>query len=127
MSRDLRPAERRVLFHAMRANSGRRSIDAGDLLDRVRRRTREGPMPPDAACLKCGYCLRGLQSCRCPECGESFNPQDVSTFRQPTVSRGVGQVVPQTCSAQNVFWTRVAIVFALMSIAFTIALAFVTL
>gem|GEM_PF-2832980 len=35
-------------------------------------------------CLECGYCLRGLTSPRCPECGTPFDaallrPQDKST------------------------------------------------
>lgn len=31
-------------------------------------------------CQCCGYCLVGLESHRCPECGREFNPEDESSF-----------------------------------------------
>jgi hypothetical protein len=33
-------------------------------------------------CKGCGYWLRGLRDCRCPECGRAFDPKDPSTFDQ---------------------------------------------
>lgn len=39
--------------------------------------------PPDATfCRTCGYCLFGLPSHRCPECGNGFDPGDPRTFRR---------------------------------------------
>lgn len=32
-------------------------------------------------CLGCGYCLRGLTTQVCPECGRGFDPLDARTFR----------------------------------------------
>lgn len=34
----------------------------------------------DIRCLGCGYCLKGLQSSRCPECGKTFDRNDPRTF-----------------------------------------------
>ena len=34
------------------------------------------PRPDQGHCKKCGYDLRGLQSCRCPECGTPFEGDD---------------------------------------------------
>lgn len=31
-------------------------------------------------CLECGYSLHGLPECRCPECGQPFDPADATTF-----------------------------------------------
>ena len=38
----------------------------------------EGNVQP--RCLECGYVLRGLSQARCPECGQSFDPADPTTF-----------------------------------------------
>ena len=35
-----------------------------------------------AYCRKCGYCLRGVEAERCPECGRSFMPSDPTTYAQ---------------------------------------------
>jgi len=32
------------------------------------------PVRTPGFCVKCGYCLRGLSSRRCPECGTEFDP-----------------------------------------------------
>src|SRR5688572_23756159 len=40
-----------------------------------------------AACLDCGYALRGLAEWRCPECGREFNAFDPVTMDVPGVSR----------------------------------------
>src|SRR5689334_20221511 len=32
------------------------------------------------SCLKCGYDLRGLHSCICPECGQAFDPENTDTL-----------------------------------------------
>jgi hypothetical protein len=40
-------------------------------------------MPENAACLKCGYMLRGLEHNTCPECGHNFDPTDPRTFKIP--------------------------------------------
>lgn len=41
--------------------------------------------PPGAIfCRTCGYCLHGLPTNRCPECGHDFDPADAATFlRRP--------------------------------------------
>jgi hypothetical protein len=36
-----------------------------------------------ARCRGCGYALRGLNSCRCPECGQTFDPSKKWTMRLP--------------------------------------------
>ena len=38
------------------------------------------PIPIDAQCLSCRYCLVGLSEPRCPECGRIFDPSDHRTF-----------------------------------------------
>jgi hypothetical protein len=38
-------------------------------------------IPDSAACLDCGYSLRGLTEPLCPECGRPFDPADRQTFR----------------------------------------------
>jgi len=35
---------------------------------------------PGMYCRKCGYNLLNLPERRCPECGQAFNPHDVTTF-----------------------------------------------
>jgi hypothetical protein len=42
--------------------------------------TNPRPSPTDIYCRKCRYCLRGLDSHRCPECGQPFDPNDPTTF-----------------------------------------------
>jgi len=37
-------------------------------------------VPDTARCRTCGYALKGLCEPRCPECGESFEPGDVTTY-----------------------------------------------
>jgi len=37
-------------------------------------------MAPTATCRTCGYCLYGLASPVCPECGRVFDPDDPSSF-----------------------------------------------
>ena len=37
-------------------------------------------------CKKCGYDLRGLEECRCPECGQAFNPGNAGTYLTKPVS-----------------------------------------
>jgi hypothetical protein len=36
-----------------------------------------------STCLQCGYPLRGLRSCRCPECGRAFDPSNRRTYGPP--------------------------------------------
>src|ERR1700742_3978798 len=36
-------------------------------------------IPSIGGCQKCGYDLRGLESRKCPECGQDFDPADRST------------------------------------------------
>lgn len=31
-------------------------------------------------CIECGYCLKGISSGRCPECGRAFDPADARTY-----------------------------------------------
>jgi len=38
---------------------------------------RQKPIPP-GSCKQCGYCLRGLPSLLCPECGTSFAPHQAA-------------------------------------------------
>jgi len=38
-------------------------------------------LPETAACLRCGYSLRGLPGVICPECGRHFDPADPATYR----------------------------------------------
>jgi len=33
-------------------------------------------------CLQCGYCLIGLPSRRCPECGTEFTPEELGVTEQ---------------------------------------------
>jgi hypothetical protein len=41
------------------------------------------PLPsPEGHCRKCGYSLRGLETLRCPECGEPFQSQDEIDLEQ---------------------------------------------
>jgi hypothetical protein len=39
-------------------------------------------------CRDCGYCLKGLQDNRCPECGLRFAPGDSKTFLADTEAAG---------------------------------------
>ncbi len=89
MTRDMKVAERRVLADQMlKVLSPPGPIDVPTLLERTRKRTREGPAPDNATCLGCGYCVRGLfrdtgtsvYYGRCPECGRWFDPNDPSTI-----------------------------------------------
>ena len=41
----------------------------------------------DVYCPACGYSLRGLDSARCPECGETFDPQTVRETSIPWAHR----------------------------------------
>lgn len=41
-----------------------------------------------AACLHCGYSLRGLPTHTCPECGRAFDPNDRLTYSTPRESWG---------------------------------------
>ena len=41
--------------------------------------------PEGAACLTCGYSLRGLASRACPECGREFDPEVLTSMRVPRV------------------------------------------
>lgn len=43
-------------------------------------------VPDGAVCLQCGYSLRGLPEAVCPECGETFDPADPTTFKEMTLS-----------------------------------------
>src|SRR5690349_18712264 len=43
-------------------------------------------LPDDARCLGCGYCLRGLHTQQCPECGREFDPSDPRTYGMRGVS-----------------------------------------
>lgn len=38
-------------------------------------------LPDDATCFECGYALRELTACVCPECGRSFSATDPTTYR----------------------------------------------
>lgn len=45
--------------------------------------------PGAGFCLTCGYSLRGLSIDRCPECGQSFDPENRHSFRSDLIrSRG---------------------------------------
>lgn len=47
----------------------------------------------DAYCPACGYNVRGLDGCRCPECGKGFDPAELSASQIPWTQRGqVGRV-----------------------------------
>lgn len=47
----------------------------------------------DAYCPACGYNVRGLDGCRCPECGKGFAPAELSASQIPwTQRRQVGRV-----------------------------------
>jgi hypothetical protein len=37
-------------------------------------------------CLQCGYCVIGLPSRRCPECGKEFTPQELGVTEQELVA-----------------------------------------
>jgi len=41
-------------------------------------------------CRHCGYDLRGQQVCRCPECGEAFDPQRTKRTRPVRPQAGLG-------------------------------------
>lgn len=57
----------------------------------MRKQSLTNGLPPEAACLRCGYLLRGLSGTCCPECGGIFDPADPSTFaphvKSPTFYR----------------------------------------
>jgi hypothetical protein len=98
-------------------------------------------------CLRCGYELRGLEHCRCPECGLAFDPTSPPPPAVPWLRRKhigllhayagtiwlvVGQ--PKLFAAQAWRWTdfdpreserfrRVTVVIAAVSIAITVALS----
>src|SRR4051812_43126370 len=38
------------------------------------------PIPRDAVCPRCGYSLFALETFRCPECGQAFDPADQTTM-----------------------------------------------
>ncbi len=40
-------------------------------------------LPEDAKCFRCGYRLCGLPNRICPECGLTFDPQDLSSYHTP--------------------------------------------
>ncbi len=90
MNRDMKTCETRVLEdQLLKARSAApRPLDTSLLLERTRKRTREGPAPHFAKCLGCGYSVRGLYNNtgdtryhgQCPECGRWFDPNDRSTF-----------------------------------------------
>src|SRR5262249_36893877 len=42
--------------------------------------------PPEALCRRCRYSLQKLPTNRCPECGLTFDPDDVETMRLETWS-----------------------------------------
>jgi hypothetical protein len=42
---------------------------------------------PDPLCPSCGYNLRALTSTRCPECGQPFDPEKLSTANIPWLKR----------------------------------------
>ncbi|MEK6799431.1 MAG: hypothetical protein AABZ12_10730 [Planctomycetota bacterium] len=49
------------------------------------RKARERP----PVCPKCGYSLRGLTHCRCPECGTEYELEEL--WRSPIVAFGSGR------------------------------------
>jgi hypothetical protein len=55
------------------------------------------PIPTDAAqdiyCRGCRYPLRGLDKPRCPECGQSFDPNDPTTFLTLAMMRWAWQPI----------------------------------
>src|SRR5436305_14684318 len=51
----------------------------------------ESSIQDRAACLGCGYALRGLESRRCPECGRAFDPSDPATMNMGQAVRGWAQ------------------------------------
>jgi general secretion pathway protein G len=50
----------------------------------------------DGRCFGCGYQLRGLTVCRCPECGRPFAPENPATFRDPSRSVPRAKWLPAT-------------------------------
>ncbi|XAM01474.1 hypothetical protein OT109_08765 [Phycisphaeraceae bacterium D3-23] len=65
----------------------------------------EKGVPDDAACLECGYALKGLTQRACPECSAGFDPRDSATFTvvglkgraTSRAERGPGWVVSSGC------------------------------
>lgn len=45
------------------------------------------PLTHDAYCPACGYNVRGLEACRCPECGGTFDPAEISLSQIPWTHR----------------------------------------
>ena len=39
--------------------------------------------PAGSRCLHCDYLLDGLDEAKCPECGGTFDPQDLKSVREP--------------------------------------------
>jgi hypothetical protein len=66
--------------------SDRPPTDSGENVARDAKVCPEVPL--EATCASCGYCLRGLASHICPECGTPFDPADPLTFVSPTNSHG---------------------------------------
>ncbi len=50
------------------------------------------PLPDTAVCLQCGYSLRGLPENVCPECGQSFDPANLRTWRDSRELNLLGKI-----------------------------------
>ena len=50
----------------------------------ILRRLRRFTLPYE--CRECGYCLIGLTSCRCPECGATFDPKVVNSIEHSRIN-----------------------------------------
>jgi hypothetical protein len=63
----------------------------------------------NARCLKCGYLLRGLPRHECPECGQTFDPADPSTYRlsRPIVATRAQVVVLVLLTLADLSYVRV--------------------
>ncbi len=64
---------------------------------------RDPAVDRDLLCPRCSYNLRGLHEYRCPECGQSFDPADLSETKLPwTHRRRLGRV--------RAYWATVSMV-----------------
>jgi len=52
-------------------------------------------------CAICGYQLQGLRENRCPECGQAFDPNDLTRLPEPIT---IGQVIKHLLIPPALFW-----------------------
>lgn len=61
----------------------------------------------DLACPTCGYCLRGLPNCVCPECGRTFDVEALRRSSRPRPRGVVLDVMGMVFAIITVIWSCV--------------------